>query len=111
MSAPFISRTIPQTQIAVAAASITNSYTVAGSFAKPAELMMITSTLDQPIQLSFDGTHDHIAVPAGSTVPVFISINFKDNNMVFPVSSIYVKEIGNPTTGNLYISAFSAIFP
>lgn len=111
MSSPLVSRAIPLTQITVAAASITNTYSSVGSFSSPVELMIIISTLDQPVQLSFDGTNDHIAVPAGSTVPVFMELNFKTNRMVMPGSPVMVKEIGNPTTGSIYVSAFSAVVP
>lgn len=111
MTLPIISRAVPLTQIAYAAASITATYTLAGSFPLSVTLMIITSTLDQPVQVSFDGTHDHIAVPAGSTVPVFMEVNFKANYMASGPTSVYVKEIGNPTTGSLYVSAFSALTP
>ncbi len=102
----FISHVVPLTQIAYAAASITATYTVAGTFTSGVQMMMVVSTLDQPVQISFDGTNDHLAVPAGATVPVFIPLNFNENRMVFQRPSIYVKEIGNPTTGSLYICAF-----
>jgi hypothetical protein len=97
----------PLTQIAYPAASITATYSAAGSFTSPVVMMFIISTLDQPVQVSFDGSIDHVAVPAGSTVPVFIQLNFKDNYIVFQRPNIFVKEIGNPTTGSLYICAFT----
>lgn len=106
-----ISRAIPLTQLAEAAASITGSYTSIGAFSSPVEIMHIVSTLDAAVQLSFDGVHDHIAVPAGSAEPVFLPINFKTNCMVLPGTGISIKQIGTPTTGNLYISAFSAVLP
>lgn len=110
MSGPF-SRAVPLTQLSIAAASIGATYSAIGSFSSPIELLMITSTLDQPVQLSFDGINDHIAVPAGSTVPVFIELNFKNNCMVLGASGVSVKEIGNPASGSLFISAFSATTP
>lgn len=106
-----VSNAIPLTQIAYAAASITSSYTVAGTFSSPLVDLTIISTLDQPVQVSFDGSHDHIAVPAGSTVPVFMPISFKAFNTVMPKPTISVKEIGNPTTGSIYFCGFSATFP
>lgn len=111
MSSPVVSKAIPLTQLSIAAASIGATYSAVGSFSNPVELMMITSTLDAAVQLSFGGVNDHIAVPAGDTVPVFIELNFKNNRMVMPEGPIAVKEIGNPTTGSLYISAFSAVLP
>lgn len=102
------SKAIPLTQIAYAAASITSSYTIAGTFSSGVEVMYIISTLDQPVQISFDGVNDHIAVPAGNTVPVYMPLNFKDNKMVLPNPIIAVKEIGDPMTGSLYVCAFTA---
>lgn len=106
MSAP-ISLAIPLAQVAYAAASITNTYTLAGSFTSGVAMMMIVSTLDQPVQISFNGTTDHLAVPVGSTVPVFIPLNFESNLMQMSAPNIFVKEIGNPTTGSLYVTAFA----
>jgi len=108
MGSLFVSNAIPMTQLSVAAASITPSYTVVGTFSAPLVYGFIVSTLDQPVQLSFDGVNDHIAVPAGNTVPVCIPLNFKDNLTILPKPSVSVKEIGNPTTGNLYICGFSS---
>lgn len=112
MSTLLITQAIPLTQIAYAAASITASYTLAGSFTKPVMVMNIVSTLDQPVQISFDGTNDHVAVPAGSAEPVSIQFNFADNRVIFaaPVN-VFVKRIGAPGSGNLYISAFSNTQP
>jgi hypothetical protein len=108
MSSTLISKAIPLTQIAVAAATFTASYVNAGSFTSPAIMLLFVSTLDAAVQVSFDGTNDHIAIPAGSTTPVYLPINFKSNNSFLPPSTIFVKEIGNPTTGSLYVCAFSA---
>lgn len=111
MGSMWITNAVPLTQIAYPAASITATYTIAGTFSSGVVSMMIISTLDQPVQVSFDGVHDHVAVPAGSTVPVFMPFNFKDNDTVLPNPIIAVKEIGNPTTGSLYVCAFSAQTP
>lgn len=111
MTSPLISKAIPLTQISYAAASITASYTLAGSFTSPAEMMYILSTLDDSVQVSFDGINDHISVPKGSDKFVLIPINFKTNNTALPNPSIYVKRIGTPTTGGLNVSAFSAAIP
>lgn len=103
------SKAIPMTQLSVAAAAITSSYTLVGTFSSWMNFGFIVSTLDQPVQISFDGINDHVAVPAGSTVPVCIPLNFKDNLMSLPTPSISVKEIGNPTTGSLYIGGFTSL--
>lgn len=106
-----ISNAIPVTQIAYAAASISATYTPAGTFTSPIVAMWVISTLDQAVQVSFDATNDHLAVPAGNTVPVVIPIDFKSFRTVLPAKTVSVKEIGNPTTGSIYFCAFTAQFP
>ena len=101
---------IPETQLSVAAASITASYTVVGSFTAPIVMGWIISTLDQAVQLSLDGVHDHIAVPIGNTTPAVIPLDLKTNRLVLGNPSFSVKRIGTPTTGSLYICGFSAAF-
>lgn len=106
MSTP-ISLALPLAQVAYAAASITNAYTLAGSFTSGVVMMRIISTLDQAVQVSFNGTVDHIAVPVGNTVPAIIELDFEANLMQQAAPAIFVKEIGNPTTGSLYVTAFA----
>lgn len=97
---------LPGAQLVVAAASITSSYTRVGSanFLAGVRSLIITSTLDQPVQLSFDGVTDHLPIlmaTNGTVTPVNL------NGAVLPgYLGVWVKEIGNPTTGNLYISYF-----
>ncbi len=94
-------------QISYAAASITASYTGAGSFASGIACISIVSTLDAAVQISFDGVNDHVAVPAGSAEPVYITFNFAANRSAFNPTGVFVKRIGTPTTGSLYVSAFT----
>jgi hypothetical protein len=98
-------------QIAYAAGSITSSYTVAGQFTGGMILGYIISTLNAAVQVSFDGVNDHIAVPAGSTTPVFIPLDFKSNLCCLPNPIIAVKQIGDATTGSLYVTCFTADWP
>lgn len=102
------SKAIPMAQISIAAASILPSYTVVGTFSSWMNFGLIVSTLDAAVQLSLDGVNDHIVVPAGNTVPVFIPLNFKDNLMSLPTPSVSVKRIGTPTTGSLYVCGFTS---
>lgn len=98
-------RAVPIAQKTLAAASISGTYALVGSiFAQPVALMIIVSTLDQAVQLSWDGVTDAIPLPAGGT----LIIDFKSDNIVFPGNyGVYAKEIGNPATGTLYVGAFT----
>jgi hypothetical protein len=102
---PFAQRAVPLAQRSLAAASVVAGYTVVGSIFSDAVIqLLIVSTLDQTVQASFDGVTDHFPIVAGST----IVLDFRSNEIAIPGNlGIYVKEIGNPTTGNLYVSAFS----
>lgn len=99
---------VPMAQLSATAASITSSYTLIGIFSAPMVYGYIVSTLDDVIQLSFDGVGDHLVVPAGDSSTVIIPLDLKNNLITLPTPSFSVKEIGNPTTGNLYICGFSA---
>lgn len=103
--APYPVRAIPIAQKSLAAASITNSYTLVGSiFSAPVVLLIIVSTLDQTVQLSWDGSTDAIPLLAGGT----LVLDFKSDQITFPGNlGVYVKEIGNPASGSVYVGAFS----
>lgn len=106
---PYPKKAVPLAQRSAAAAAITSSYTLVGTlFSAPVVYLLVTSTLDQAVQLSFDGVTDHMAIGAGNTTPQVLPFDFKENGIVLPGNfGIYVKEIGNPSSGNLYVAAFS----
>ena len=99
---------IPLTQITLGQAAISTNYALVGTFSSSLEIMYITSTLDSAVILSFDGINNHLTIPAGSTTPICIPINFKSNRLTLPKPSIYVKSTGAVSAGNIYISGFSA---
>lgn len=102
---PYAQKAVPVAQKSIAAAGISTSYAVVGSiFSNPVVLLTIVSTLDQAVQISWDGVSDHMPMPAGGT----LVLDFRSDFVCFPGNlGVYVKEIGNPTTGSLYVSAFT----
>lgn len=102
---PYAQKAVPVAQKSAAAAAIGATYTIVGSiFSNPIVMLVIVSSLDQPVQLSWDGVTDHMPLLAGGT----IVLDFRSDEIAFPGNlGVYVKEIGNPTTGNLYVSAFT----
>lgn len=102
---PYAQRAVPIAQKSIAAASISGTYAITGSiFSDPVVMLVIVSTLDQAVQVSWDGVSDHIPIVAGGTVV----LDFRSDFICFPgIYGVYVKEIGNPTTGSLYVSAFT----
>lgn len=93
----------PLAQQVAAATDVTASYTLVGSvFGEGVVTLIIVSTLDQDVQVSLDGIVDFMPVVAGAT----IIIDVKANQIALSgYRGVYVKEIGDPTTGSLYVSA------
>lgn len=96
---------IPLVQQTIAAASIGATYTVVGSiFGRAVVMLIVLSTLDATVQLSLDGINDWMAIPAGGTLVT----DEKTNGIVLEGwRGIYVKRIGTPASGSLYVGGFS----
>ena len=103
-----ITQAQPLTQLTLAFGSISGTYALVGSFPQGVVWMQITSTLNGLAQISFDGTNNHIAVPSGSTTPVFIQIPFKAFRTIFQNPNIYVNSAATLSSGSIYISAFGS---
>lgn len=102
---PYAQEAVPLVQRVAAAAAITTSYTLVGSiFSSPVLTLIIYSSLDQTVQLSLDGTNDFIPVPSGATMVLDVRTN---NVALAGWRGVYVKEIGNPTTGSLYVGGLT----
>lgn len=95
----------PITQKVIAASSIIVDYVLVGSiFSLPVVMVIIISTLDQPIQFSWDGINDAFPVLARAT----IVLDLKSDGSPLPsYYAPYVKRIGTPTTGSLYVGGFT----
>ena len=95
MSIPTLSefnyKLIPIAQRSIAAGSVGASYSLIGTvFNTSVVLLTVVSTLDQAVQLSWDGAVDHLPMPAGGT----LVLDFKTNGAVFPgFYGVYVKRI------------------
>ena len=98
-------KAVPLVQRVIAAASISSSYAIVGSiFSAPVVQLIIYSSLDEDVQISLDGVNDFIPIPEGAT----LVLDMKSDNIVLSSArGVYVKEIGNPTTGSLYVGGFS----
>ena len=104
--ADFASAIKPLPQQAVAAASITGSYALVGAlFGSDVVLLVLTSTLDHPVQVSFDGVNASVPVINGGQVilPFRSCMGAMQGQY-----GVYVKTLGTgPTSGSLYVSAFT----
>lgn len=99
----------PETVKTLAFGSIVAGYTAVGSaFTHPIRILMIQNLTDESVMFSFDGTNDHLPLSLGGYLLIDVTAN-KSLSQGFYVSegeTIYVKRIGVPTTGAVYVSAF-----
>ncbi len=96
--------------LSVAAASVTGSYTAIGSeLGHNACILIITSTLNQPVWVSFDGVNDNI-ITLGTAFQNAKVIDLKANGLILPGSTIiYVKAVSTlPASGSLYFEFVGA---
>ncbi len=94
-------------QRSLAFGSITSTYAGVGtSLSNPARLIMIDNLTDADLQFSLDGITDHFVVARRSGKVLDLSAN-QAREQGFYLSEgdrLYVKEIGNPTSGSVYFS-------
>lgn len=74
----------------------------------PSRLLFIQNLTDAQLLFSFDGVNDHFTLPASSNFVFDITTNQQhEAGIYFSVGTrIYVKEVGLPSMGNVYVSTF-----
>lgn len=97
-----IQKAVPMVQRVTAAGSVGVGYSLVGSvFGSGVIMLIIVSTLDQDVQISLDGTHDFMPVLSNSA----IVLDMRSDGCALPGDlAVYVKQIGAPASGNLYVS-------
>jgi Flp pilus assembly pilin Flp len=96
---------VPFTQVSIAYSALTSSYQLIGGalFAAPMVIIVIVSTLNDSVQWSWDGVNAAFPVIADAT----IIIDLKSDKIVLPAKyGPYVKTLGSPTSGSLYVGGF-----
>ena len=102
-------RCIPETVRTLAAGSVAAGYTAVGSaFNNPIRILIIQNLTDQSVMFSFDGTNDHLPLLANGYVVLDVSSNKNQTDGFFFAvgTTIYVKQIGAPSSGSVYVSVF-----
>lgn len=102
-------RILPEAQRSLAAASVGATYTKVGSvFAHPAVFVMFVNATDQDVQISLDGTNDAFPLLTRSVFVFDVSSDKVVDRGLFIAqgTQIYAKQIGVPTTGSVYVSAW-----
>lgn len=91
----------------LAAASITGSYVAVGTATtNPARQFIIQNLTDATLMFSFDGVNDFMPLLANGLFVDDITTNKTQERGFFlsAGTTLYVKRIGTPTTGSVYLS-------
>src|SRR3990167_5621049 len=92
----------------LAAGSIVAGYTLIGSELYYASRVLIVQNLtDASLMFSDDGTNDKFPLAAGTSFVLDIATNdAQEDPWFYPAKKkIYVKRIGTPTTGSVYVTS------
>ncbi len=91
--------------------SISGTYFGIGAeFSHPLRMMIVENLTNATLVFSFDGVNDHFVLPADAP----IIMDFSSNKTIangFYISEgerLYVKEVGTPSSGSVYVSAIYA---
>lgn len=89
------------------AASIGSAYMgIDTPLENPARMIHVVNNTDADLMFSWNGVIDHFMLPEGGFLLLDIVSNktISDGFYIAQGSRLYVKEIGNPTTGAVYFS-------
>ena len=93
----------------LASGSISGAYMGIGTpLVYPSRLLFIQNLTDAQLMFSVDGVNDHFTLPAASNFVFDITTNQQhESGIYFSVGTrFYVKEVGAPSTGSVYVSTF-----
>lgn len=97
-------------QRSLAFGSIGAAYMGIGTaFTAPIRIIFIQNLTDALLQFSFNGVDDNFPLPAGGFLLLDVTANKTNQASGFFIAEgdrIYVKEVGTPTTGAVYVSNF-----
>jgi hypothetical protein len=81
---------------------------VGTSMTRPIRIFSIQNLTDESLMFSFDGVDDHIPLPANGFVLLDVAANrgVAQEWSLAKGTRIYVKRIGIPTSGSVYVSTF-----
>jgi len=99
----------PEEVRTIAFGAIGAAYTAVGaSMDNPIRIFFLQNWTDESLMFSFDGVNDHLPLPAGGFIVIDVTANksLPEGFYIAEGDSIYVKEIGTPTTGSVYLSVF-----
>ena len=95
--------------MSLAAGSVGASYTAIGSTTHAARVLVFQNLTDATLMFSIDGSRDTIPLLSNGYFVLDIATNKTATSyeLYYPAgSTIFVKQIGTPTTGSVYVSVF-----
>ncbi len=91
------------------AASIGVGYSLVGTIVNASRIICFDNGTDSDVMISFDGFNDHFPVFSQTGKVLDCTTNRLENDVGWYVTSgqqIWVRKLGTPTTGDLYVSSF-----
>lgn len=102
-------RLFPEPVRSLAFGSIIAGYTAIGTpFINPSRVFFLQNLTDATLMFSFDGVNDNFPLPASGYILIDVTTNKTVSVGCFFAQGtvIYVKRIGIPTSGSVYLSTF-----
>ena len=93
-------------------ASIGSTYMGIGSAMNfPIRIFHLQNLTDESLTFSFDGINDHLVLPANGYLLVDVTSNKTQTQGFFLAEGdrVYVKELGTPTDGSVYLTTFYGV--
>ncbi len=106
-------RLYPETLRSLAFGSIGAGYAAIGTaLANPSRILIIQNLTDTSMFFSFDGTNNHLVLPAGGQMIIDCMTNrtaVAGSAAIGQGTIIYVKQVSAPSLGAVYVSTFFGI--
>lgn len=102
-------RLVPDTLRSLAFGSIGAAYMGIGTaITESIRIFHLQNLTDATLMFSFGGVIDHIVIPSGGYLLIDVTANktYERGFYIGEGERLYVKEIGTPTSGSVYLSTF-----
>jgi len=102
-------RLVPDTLKSLASGSIGAAYMGVGTaFDKPIRIILVQNLTDATLMFSFDGINDHLPLPRDGYILLDITANkaIEHGFYIAEGTRVYVKTVGSPSSGSVYVSSF-----
>lgn len=101
--------TVPEAVRTIAFGSISGTYAGIGTaITNPARIVLLQNFTDADLMISQDGVTDHYPINASSSILLDVSSNqtHLQGGFVSAGTRFYVKTIGTPGSGSVYLTVF-----